>query len=64
MTNEQRSRAVAFLGRKVEKLLRQAEGYRALAASNEGERQLNEAGARNCEDDADALSAALNELIP
>lgn len=62
MTGDQRRRAVAIIGREADRLARQAARYRQLPASNDGERQLNEAGARTCEHDAEALAEALKEL--
>jgi hypothetical protein len=56
-------RALHLLGKEVARLRGQAPLYRALPASHEGERILNDDQARQCEHDADALEAVMNVIV-
>lgn len=62
MTSAQRIHAIHLVGSQLAWSRQQAQRYRQLAADNAGERALNEAGARVCEQDADAWNALL-EMI-
>lgn len=63
MTEAQRIRAIHLVGAQLAWCRTQAQRYRALAASNDGEKALNEAGARVCDQDAAVWESVLNLVV-